>query len=107
MLAYCLALSSSVAIGDTSEMNVGICVCSCEINEGSAAATEVSAVSLGFAEAAPGITLNRTIFTLTMSKKIPKRFKNALRKEPPTTLPQFLQSNLFTGREHSVLCLLF
>lgn len=87
-------------------MDVGIGVSPCEINKGSEATTEVSAVSLGFSEATLGITLNSTIFTLTMSKKTPKRLKNALMKDPPTTLPQFLQSNLLTGREQSVLCLL-
>jgi len=46
LLTNCLALPCSIAVWDTCEMNIGIGVGPCKINEGSAAETAISTIFL-------------------------------------------------------------
>jgi urea transporter len=100
LLADSLALPCSIAVRDTREVNVGISISSGQINYCGTTETNIPTIFLRSSKVAFVITLSNTRFTLTMSKKMPKILRKALRKEPAITLPKFLQSNLLIDLEH-------
>jgi len=78
-------------------MNISVGVSSCNIYKGSTKEATISTIFLRSSKSTLCIALSKIKFTLTISKKIPKRLRKALRKDPATTLPKFLQNNLITG----------
>lgn len=101
-LADGLALPSSVAVGDSAEVNVGVGVGPGEVEDAGAAAADFVAALSGSSALALGVALGRERLTLKRSKMMQRMLRKALRKEPPTTLPKFLQRNQLTGLEQEV-----
>lgn len=95
-----LALHGSVAVGNTTEVDVSICISSYKIEQIGKTAAGVSAACKGLSACPFGITLNSRLITRKISKIIPKILKKALRKDPATTLPKFLKINRMNGLEH-------
>ena len=86
-----LALSCSITVGDSAKMNVGVGIGPREIEDADTAATHLVAAFTGPTTLSPGITLCLARLTLKKSKIMQRMLRNAFRKDPPTTLPKFLQ----------------
>lgn len=102
LLADGLALSSCIAVGHSTQIYIGIGICSGQVEQTRATTTGILATSVGSATASLGIALHNGWGTLKKSMMIPKRLKKALMKEPPPTLPQFLQRRRVKGLAQEV-----
>jgi hypothetical protein len=93
-------LYGSVAIGNTSKVDIGVGVSSDKIEQTCQTLAGLSAAFKRLPACPFGIALNKRLPTRKISRIIPNMLKKALRKDPATTLPKFLKINLENGLEH-------
>ena len=89
--ANCLALPSSVTVRDPTEVDVGIGVSPRQVNQAATAAADAPAAAPGLSAFPLGVTLSWPRITRKRSNMMQRMLRKALRKEPATTLPKFLQ----------------
>lgn len=91
IFAQSLALSCSITIGNSRQIDIPIGISSHKIKNISATATTLINL-IAFPTSPSGITLNNKMNTLKKSEIESKTMKKAFRNDPPATLPQFLHN---------------